>query len=251
MIKGLELFQQRFKEFNNQYVLIGGSACWVVMNRSGLSFRRTNDLDIVLVVETLSQDFRIASQQFLKDGQYSMKSKSSGNPSFFRFNKPANPDYPYQIEFLSWDERSIEESNPGDIISMTIEEEMTSLAAILMNPEMYAFVKRNIIKIDGLPIVDETCLIPLKIRAWVDLTARKLRGEKIKEDEIRKHKSDVYLLQQLLIPRPLAEVPTLVRSDVATFIEYCLDDEQVLVQTGILDTTMDEIREILKLVYLR
>lgn len=250
MIKGLKLFQERFKRFSDQYVLIGGSACWVLMNESGLRFRRTRDLDIVLMVETLTPEFRIEFQKFLREGQYSMKAKSGGLPCFFRFNKPNNIHYPDQIEFLSWDEQAIESMNPGEIVQMSIEDEVTSLAAILMDHEMYEYVKRNTVKIDGLPIADETCLIPLKVRAWVDLSSRKEKGENIKGDEIKKHKNDVYLLQQLLIPKHLTNVPVLVKSDIKIFIESCDDADPILKQIGVLNTTIQDIKNTLSLVYL-
>lgn len=46
MVKGLSIFQEWFKGFENQYVLIGGTAASISMTEAGLSFRGTKDLDI-------------------------------------------------------------------------------------------------------------------------------------------------------------------------------------------------------------
>ena len=50
MVRGLSIFQAWFKDFENQYVLIGGTAASITMTEAGLPFRGTKDLDIVLHV---------------------------------------------------------------------------------------------------------------------------------------------------------------------------------------------------------
>lgn len=52
MVKGIEIFQEYFKEYTDQYVLIGGAACSVSFEEQEINFgRTTKDLDIVLIVE--------------------------------------------------------------------------------------------------------------------------------------------------------------------------------------------------------
>lgn len=57
MVKGLEIFREHFREFSGRYVIIGGTACDLVMDEAGLTFRATKDIDIVLHVETLDKKF--------------------------------------------------------------------------------------------------------------------------------------------------------------------------------------------------
>ena len=57
MVKGLPIFQEWFKDFENQHVLIGGTAATITMTEAGLPFRGTKDLDIVLHVEVLTLEF--------------------------------------------------------------------------------------------------------------------------------------------------------------------------------------------------
>jgi predicted nucleotidyltransferase len=57
MVKGLEIFRERFRNYSDRYVLIGGTACDLAMREAGLEFRATKDLDIVLCVEALDTAF--------------------------------------------------------------------------------------------------------------------------------------------------------------------------------------------------
>ena len=58
MIKGIEIFKDFFKEYKDQYVLIGGAACDIIMEETESGFRATKDVDIVLIVEALTPEFR-------------------------------------------------------------------------------------------------------------------------------------------------------------------------------------------------
>ena len=51
MVKGLDLFRDKFADFSEQYVLIGGTAAYLLLDKADLQPRATKDLDIVLCVE--------------------------------------------------------------------------------------------------------------------------------------------------------------------------------------------------------
>jgi len=53
MVKGLDLFRERFRKFEGSFILIGGVACDEWFASEGLTFRPTNDLDIVLIIEVV------------------------------------------------------------------------------------------------------------------------------------------------------------------------------------------------------
>jgi len=46
VVRGQAIFQEWFKDFENQYVLIGGTAASITMEEAGVPFRGTKDLDI-------------------------------------------------------------------------------------------------------------------------------------------------------------------------------------------------------------
>ena len=50
MIKGIEKFKEFFSEFENSYVIIGGTACEIHEEIYAQSPRATKDIDIILVV---------------------------------------------------------------------------------------------------------------------------------------------------------------------------------------------------------
>ncbi len=91
MVKGIDVFQEYFKEYTDQYVLIGGAACSVSFEEQDISFgRTTKDLDVVLIVEAQTKEFGERFWKFIKDGKYRIRAKSNGKPQFYRFDKPEN-----------------------------------------------------------------------------------------------------------------------------------------------------------------
>lgn len=53
MVRGLNKFKEYFRGYENNYILIGGTASTLAMEQAGLQFRSTVDLDIVLCIEGL------------------------------------------------------------------------------------------------------------------------------------------------------------------------------------------------------
>ena len=47
MIRGIENFREWFRGYEDQYVIIGGTACDLLMTEEGLDFRATKDIDFV------------------------------------------------------------------------------------------------------------------------------------------------------------------------------------------------------------
>lgn len=81
MVKGIDVFLDYFREYADQYVLIGGAACSVSFEEQNINFgRTTKDLDIVLIVEAQTKEFGERFWQFIKDGKYRIRAKSNGEP---------------------------------------------------------------------------------------------------------------------------------------------------------------------------
>lgn len=224
MIKGLELFRDFFKDYQEQYILIGGSATYLTLQNEGIEFRITKDLDIVIVIEALSKDFVSKFWEFIKMGRYEFI-KPSGNVNFYRFQKPVDDKFPYMIEILSREPNILGEASDGSIFRMTIEEEVMSLSAILLNSIYYNFILENTRNFDGINIVSDLCLIALKARAYLDLNNRKQKGEKIKSKDIKKHKNDIFRLSQLLSGDSKISAPKLIVDDITIFIKEMRESE--------------------------
>lgn len=110
MVEGINIFREHFSQYKEQYVLIGGLACDLLMEEQGLDFRPTKDVDMVLIVEALTNDFANAFWDFIEAGKYTARQRSDGKPEFYRFVDPKTPGYPYMIELFA---------RPRSDISMT------------------------------------------------------------------------------------------------------------------------------------
>ncbi|RJQ28683.1 hypothetical protein C4565_03410 [Candidatus Parcubacteria bacterium] len=98
MVAGLDRFRTHFTDFADQYVLIGGTATFLVLDEAGLDARMTRDLDIVLCVEALESDFVEAFWAFVHAGGYQNQQRSTGKKVFYRFDKPVDPSYPARVK---------------------------------------------------------------------------------------------------------------------------------------------------------
>jgi len=57
MVYGIEKFKEYFSDYTGQYVFIGGTACDILLEEIGSTFRATKDLDMVLIIEALDESF--------------------------------------------------------------------------------------------------------------------------------------------------------------------------------------------------
>jgi hypothetical protein len=241
MVKGLEVFREHFRDYADRYVLIGGAACDIAMNAAGLEFRATKDLDIVLYVEALDAAFVQAFWEFVRAGGYEVQEKSTGEKQFYRFQKPANADYPYMLELFSRQPDVLQVADGSHLTPLPTEEDMSSLSAILLDNDYYDFIRAGRREVDGVPMVGAAQLIALKARAWLDLTERNKRGEKIDSKTIKKHKNDVFRLYQILDPDSDPVAPETVKSDIREFIARMRTEDVDLKSLGLRTGTRDGI----------
>ena len=177
MVRGLDKFRKQFSAHAAQYVLIGGTACDILMEEAGLEFRATKDLDIVLSVEVLDAAFVRAFWAFVRAGKYQVQQSATGERRYYRFLKPENEEFPFMLELFSRKPDMLDLSEGAHLTPLPVDEEISSLSAILLNDAYYAFLHSGKRTIEDIPIVGPEHLIPLKARAWLDLTGRK-RGRR-------------------------------------------------------------------------
>ncbi len=241
MVKGLECFKKHFAEYADQYVLIGGTACTLVMEDVGLNFRATKDFDIVLCVEALNSRFVEAFWQFIKEGDYQNRQKSSGKDLFYRFHSPNNQNFPSMLELFSRVPDKVKLDKGGHLTPIPVDEAPISLSAILLDDEYYEFIHAGKCNIDGLPVVNASHLIPLKAKAWLNL---------VDEKDARKHRNDVIRLYQLLHATDRIAMPKSIEQDVKRFFE-CLevDKPDNFQSLGIKNTSFEEVLTNFKKIY--
>jgi hypothetical protein len=71
---------------------------------------------------------------------------------------------------------------------------------------------------DGLPFVTPEALIPLKARAWIDMTERQRKGEKVDSKDIQKHRTDVFRLGATLSGESGGHLAQRIEQDLKTFL---------------------------------
>ena len=220
MVIGQAIFQEWFRDFEDQYVLIGGTAASITMAEAGQPFRGTKDLDIVLHVEALTPAFGQRFWQFVQAGGYQQKEGDPDQrPCLYRFQKPLDDEFPHMLELFSRVPDGLSFVPAGHLTPIPIDEQVSSLSAILLDEDYYQFVLSGRKNQYGLPSwVGEDRLIPLKAVAWMEMSERAQSGEPIDSKKINKHLSDIVLLSSLLQPGQVIELPEKIRANLQVFV---------------------------------
>lgn len=219
MVNGMKLFGERFSGFQDQYTVIGGMACDLLMSEAGMDFRLTQDVDMVLIVEALTEEFAQLFWRFIEDGGYESRMKNDGKPEFYRFLNPKDSAYPKMIELFSRPQIGVQLRYEGHLMPIHISDEISSLSAILLNDDYYHFLLHGRRSLDGITILDALHIIPLKMKAWLDLTSQKADGKHVNDRDLRKHRLDVFRLFTLISPDARISAPAGVLIDIHEFIK--------------------------------
>ena len=249
MVSGVESFRKWFAEYTDQYTIIGGTACDLLMSEDGLDFRATRDIDMVLIVESLTPEFGRRFWEYVKAAGYEHRNKSTGEPQFYRFSKPSSREYPYMIELFSGRVDAIELPEDAVLTPLPLDDEISSLSAILMDTDYYQFLREGKIVLNDIPVLDAAHLIPFKAKAWLDLTERNRNGEHVDSKNIRKHKNDVFRLSILLTSDIRVILSAAIRSDLKKFFSAMEAETIDLKAFGIRSQSQQEILQKLKTIY--
>jgi hypothetical protein len=218
MIRGLDLFREHFAEYRKAFVLIGGVACHEWLATQGLAFRGTKDVDMVLIVEALDDAFVKRFWEFIEAGKYKGRYKAEDWRELYRFEEPGDERYPAMIEIFSRKPAKIDLAEGQHIVPIKLDEDSASLSAILLNDDYYELVRQQHNEEKNLPFANPAALIPLKARAWLDLTERAAKGETGRSKEIAKHRTDVFRIAATLPGEAGPAVPGAVREDLRKFL---------------------------------
>ncbi|HFU4240540.1 TPA: hypothetical protein ACGO8Z_002266, partial [Streptococcus suis] len=90
------IFQEMFRDYQDYYVLIGGTATSIVLDANGFESRSTKDYDMVIIDESKNIDFYNTLTRFLELGEY-QGSQKDNKAQLFRFTTK-KPGFPEMIE---------------------------------------------------------------------------------------------------------------------------------------------------------
>ena len=196
MVPGLGSFREKFKNYTDYYTIIGGTACDILLSEADLPFRATKDIDMILIMEDNFPEFASIFWEYIKEGSYKCGWKNEENMHFYRFTE-GKFRYPTMIELFS--------RNPGyhleieeGIVPIHVDDDTSSLSAILLNDDFYKFMMAGRRVVDGIGVLGAEHLIPFKMYAWVNLLNRKRAGEHVNEKDLKKHKYDPKQLHHLV-----------------------------------------------------
>jgi hypothetical protein len=129
MVKGLELFKEHFKDHVDSFVIIGSTACFLLLEAAALEFRVTKDIDIILMVEGLTPDFGKAFWDFVNKGGYQNFQQSTGKKICYRFTHPSDPGYPAMLELFSSPQEGFNPAEGSRLTPVPFDGDVSSLSA--------------------------------------------------------------------------------------------------------------------------
>lgn len=238
MTQGLQLIRTAFAGYEDSYVIIGGTACDIIMTDNDLDFRATKDIDMVLIAEGHLREFAQRLRSFIRDGGYTSITKNSAQPHLYRFTHPSTYGYPTMIELFS--RHPDFPIVPNSFLTpLHIANDISSLSAIMLNDSYYRLLQQGRESIQGISVLNEKYLIPFKAKAWLDLNAREQHGEHVDGKDLKKHKYDVFRLAQLLAPEDRVSLNDEAYHDLADFLGEISHETLPMKQLGIRGTQQD------------
>lgn len=224
MVRGLDIFRKYFEKYADNYVIIGGTACDIIIDEAKFEPRATDDIDLILIIEALSTEFVKKFWEFIKDGKYQIQQIESEKRNCYRFEKPLIPDFPKQIELFCRIPDAIAYYDLSHLTPVPTDEGLSNLSAILLNDIYYKYTIDNSFYLNGIHLAQHQALICLKAYAYLSNKALNESGKDIKKWNIVKHKYDVFRLVFLLKSNDNFDIPLPIKVDLQQFADAIKND---------------------------
>jgi hypothetical protein len=217
MVKGITIFKEHFKDYKDNYRIIGGTACDVIITAQGFIPRATHDIDLIIVLDNYNPDFNKKLWKFIKVAGYKSLQKDMKEQCFYRFTDPINNEYPFQLELMCRDPKIIQIPGGRNISPIDPDEDFSHLSIMVMHDEYYNFTLTNSDIIDDLYLASSESLICLKALAYQNLLKHKKEGKHVNDHDLSKHKNDVIRLGMLL-DETVINPPETIKHDLEHFL---------------------------------
>ncbi|WP_321330850.1 hypothetical protein [uncultured Bacteroides sp.] len=250
MVKGLERFRDYFRDYSRNYVIIGGTACNQLLDAADVRPRATKDIDVILIVEALTDDFVKRFWEFVKAGQYELWQTAVGATRFYRFIKPADKEFPAQIELFSRVPDMITLPADAHLSPIPVGEELSSFSAILLDDIYYKYATEHGIILNDLNFLDRDALVLLKVKAYLNNIKRREQGEEVRSEDIYKHKKDIYRIVVTFQTGERFDITEELKIDLREFIarsrKEVLDTKNLSRELGVGELSNEEFLNILE-----
>ena len=244
-VVGIKEFADFFEGYEDCYTIIGGAACEILMSSTSIDFRATKDIDMIIMFEDRFEEFASKFWEYIKLGGYKCGWKNSDRPHFYRFTEPKD-GFPSQIELFSRKTDYHLESG-SEIIPIHIDDDISSLSAIMLNDDFYEFMREGKVTIYVLGVLKASYIIPFKMYAWLNLKDEKASGKHVNSKDLKKHKNDVFQLFQIVPDDEVVEVRGDVADTIDRFINEIVDETIVFKDLGIdsdMNTEINALRDV-------
>lgn len=169
-------FADTFREFEGDYIVIGGHACALHYHNVSATFRATEDIDVVIVLEKWSERFNEQFSSFIHTHKYriskiDIQDGQNKNVAYrFQINKTQSDSYniPMQIELFCKKDFLTSPTSKEHIVALPTFDNTSALGAILTNEECYQFIIQSRIMLSTVSTVTAECLLCLKAFAYID-----------------------------------------------------------------------------------
>ena len=219
---GIDKLREYLGDFNANYVIIGGTACNLHLEDADLQGRATKDIDMIVVCEAINEKYVRQFWTFIKAGGYKpcqIDTDEGMKRTFYRFIEPTDTSFPAYIELFSRIPDGIQKPEDVHIIHLNVDEEyLSSFSAILMDDDYYNYAISHSREIEGVQVLDKDALIVLKAKAYLNNKKRKSDGQQVHQDDIDKHKKDIYRLSFLFSGEERYDVSGSIKSNLRDFI---------------------------------
>jgi hypothetical protein len=226
---GIDKLREYLGAFNANYVIIGGTACNLNLEDADLQGRATKDIDMIVVCEAISPQYVQQFWSFIKAGGYKVcqVNTDSGEMkrSYYRFIEPTDSSFPAYIELFSRVPDGIQIPENAHLTHLSIDETyLSGFSAILMDDDYYNYAIAHSREIEGVQVLDKEALIVLKAKAYINNKKRKEEGQQVHQDDIDKHKKDIYRISFLFSGEERYEVSDNIKADLKDFLAALLTD---------------------------
>lgn len=240
MVNGIDTFKTWFRDYQDNYIVIGGAACDAAISDAGFTPRATKDIDIILVIEALSDTFVSHFWDYVRAAGYKRSEQEMGKRNAYRFLDPTDSHFPKQVELFSRKPDALAIPPDLHITPIPVEEGLSSLSAILLNDDYYRFTMQHSYIDDDIHYANVEALICLKSYAYLRNKQLKNEGVNIHSVDIDKHKNDVFRLLPLLRQDNAITLPEGIHVDLQAFaaeMKGNLPSQQMLNDAGFLGIT--------------
>lgn len=224
MVRGIEKFKAFFSGFEDNYVIIGGTACDIVLQDADMRPRATDDIDMILVIEQMTPEFGKRFWEFIEAGKYENRQRRRDKDrepvtELYRFINPQS-GFPVQIELLSKHPDILGEPTGFHLTPIPVGEDVPSLSAILLDGNYYDFTISESRIEQGVRIANPLSLLCLKVKAFLNLTEEKKINPGVRSTDIKKHRDDVFkLLAMRIDPFTPVELTEDIKGSIRQFID--------------------------------